>query len=714
MATTITDNFQLNASLALDNKYGIFTGSVWRPYNDVTEANTTIVSSYRYIGLTVSVLLNGVPTEYWYIGGTADANLILKLKFNTTEFLPEWFGAVGDGVTDDTPAISAAIIAAANNTLIFTGGKTYMVSTLTISAQLSIGGNGTIKKIASTTAAPVITINSANVNITDINIDGNKSSFTISPVSGLTANYGIFSTLQENILIQKVYIKNTYSEGIRIECCKNVNILNCHIENCQQTSAVYSNAAGIYVRASLPTGGPYESSNIVISNCFIDQQLSLNSCIKIHAAAGNVMSKVKVINNNCLMGELLNIALGIECYDGASSNATIKDVIIEGNTIECTGSGTTNYFAFGISIGSQSSSADYGIAGVIISSNIIRTCRRLGIEVIGNYITVIGNEIIDSGEISVNADSIYGGMMGVKITGNTTRHIGGNSAYFGGVRIQATLNNMYGTLIEGNIFDGVAGINSTEDIIYIKAGNGTGSNTGKIYNLSIVDNHVLEIRRNGINIDNSVNIENLKISGNLFKYADSGQINFYCIYSGAISVKNLTITNNTFVCYINSTSKGNGVKFNAFGTYENVILSGNIFSNASTGIVLAQLVDGLIISNNIFDSNTSGVVLTQVVDGMIISQNIFDSNTSPLQLTAADVNVIAKDNVIKGGTNTINSSITYLDPLYNATSTAFTSATLNSAYPLALIGQTVVCTTLNLIYEKVTSTGWVSYATTNV
>jgi hypothetical protein len=683
MSTTITDNFQLNAPLALDNKYGIFTGTVWRPYNDVTEANTTIASSYRYIGLTVSVLLNGVPTEYWYIGGIANANLLLKLKFNTTEFLPEWFGAKGDGVTDDTSAITAAITAAANNTLVFTGGKTYMVSALTVYSPLTIAGNGTLKKISSATEAPIITINSSDVNITDITVDGDNIG-----TGGRSKKYrGIQSSQKQNILITNVHIKNTYNEGIWMDCCSNLSILNCHIENCQQKGDT-TPTVGVLIQA-ISTGG---ASDIIIADCLVDQTTSMNGCIKLYSIADNVIKRVKLSNNTCLMGDMTYQSLGIECFDSPASVGTIQDLIIDGNIIECTASALSSNIAFGISIGSHSSSGtEGGVNEIIVSNNIIRNCRKLGIEVIGNYITVIGNEIIDSAEISINSDSVAGGMRAAKIIGNTTRHTGGNK-YFGGIRIQAVLNDMHGTLIEGNVFDGVSGLTISEDIIYIKAGGSSESNIGKIYNLSILNNHILEITRNGINMDNSVNIENLRISGNSFKYANNGQTNFYCIYSGAISIKNLSITNNTFICYIeNAASNGNGLKFNAFGTYENVLILGNIFSDAAVGVIIAQPVDGL-----------------------IISQNIFDDTTYPLQLTAASVNVISNDNVIKGGTNTINSAITYINPLNNTTSTSFTSSSLNTTYPLALVGQMVVCPALNLIYQKMASGSWVSYPTTAV
>jgi hypothetical protein len=49
-----------------------------QPYSSVAEANSSIVPGQRCIGLTVNVNDNGIQKEFWYQGGTNDANLVEK------------------------------------------------------------------------------------------------------------------------------------------------------------------------------------------------------------------------------------------------------------------------------------------------------------------------------------------------------------------------------------------------------------------------------------------------------------------------------------------------------------------------------------------------------------------------------------------------------------------------------------------------------------
>ncbi|KAH0542027.1 hypothetical protein GP486_008676, partial [Trichoglossum hirsutum] len=76
MAIYINDAIQNNAPKSLDNKY-LKNGIT--PYASVDDVNSTIVGPYRHQGLTV--LVGG--QEYWYLGGTANNNLILKSTANS-------------------------------------------------------------------------------------------------------------------------------------------------------------------------------------------------------------------------------------------------------------------------------------------------------------------------------------------------------------------------------------------------------------------------------------------------------------------------------------------------------------------------------------------------------------------------------------------------------------------------------------------------------
>lgn len=68
------------------------------------------------------------------------------------------FGAVGDGVTDDTTAINAAAAASVGKTLLLDASKTYVISAITIPAGVTLAANNSVFRKVSASATPAITI----------------------------------------------------------------------------------------------------------------------------------------------------------------------------------------------------------------------------------------------------------------------------------------------------------------------------------------------------------------------------------------------------------------------------------------------------------------------------------------------------------------------------------------------------------------------------
>ena len=89
------------------------------------------------------------------------------------------FGAVGDGTTDDTAAIQAAITASANKSVYFPSG-TYVATTLTVSNPCRLFGEGIIKKTTAASSA-LLTLNTNDVDIDGIEFRG--ASFDATPAS---------------------------------------------------------------------------------------------------------------------------------------------------------------------------------------------------------------------------------------------------------------------------------------------------------------------------------------------------------------------------------------------------------------------------------------------------------------------------------------------------------------------------------------------------
>lgn len=83
MGQNINNNFKVNAPKHIDTRYGKSVANVSTPYSSVSEANSLIDSSYRFIGLTVNV--GGV--EYWYGSGLDDTDLVVKSTSSQGDFI---------------------------------------------------------------------------------------------------------------------------------------------------------------------------------------------------------------------------------------------------------------------------------------------------------------------------------------------------------------------------------------------------------------------------------------------------------------------------------------------------------------------------------------------------------------------------------------------------------------------------------------------------
>lgn len=135
--------------------------------------------------------------------------------------------AIGDGVTDNTAQILAAIAAAiaAGYPLLVPAGV-FITSPITMPSNLFILGDGdnSVLKLKSGSTAALLTAN-ANCRITNLKLDGNKSA-----VSGSSV-HGVAITSIANVKVVRATIINTLGDGINITgtITDNVVVHSCSI-----------------------------------------------------------------------------------------------------------------------------------------------------------------------------------------------------------------------------------------------------------------------------------------------------------------------------------------------------------------------------------------------------------------------------------------------------------------------------------------------------
>jgi hypothetical protein len=181
------------------------------------------------------------------------------------------YGAVGDGVTDDTSAINAAITAAATGKqgLVFESGKTYLVaSQISISnsgntVPVYVDGNGStlIAKSTFTDAAVLYVENpQGKVNtfsVRNLFIDGNAT-------GGSTANYGLYVKGSQDAIYSQIQVIDTVSHGFLIQGESGFGIYYNVFDTCKAGASANGNGGDGFRIAGV--GGRFANSNTFV-NC---------------------------------------------------------------------------------------------------------------------------------------------------------------------------------------------------------------------------------------------------------------------------------------------------------------------------------------------------------------------------------------------------------------------------------------------------------------
>jgi len=354
-----TVNFTLGMEPGGENNTQVYIDGVYQQKDGYNVSGAVVQFSVAPPNLStievmvIEVLPVGATTasqvSFTQAGSTYGRNVQLKLQESVSV---KDFGAIGDGVTDDTAAIQAAIDSDPNG-LFFPEG-TYVVSPvvgqnyclLVDSKTVRIYGDFAVISMASTDNKQAMRL----VNSDNCSISGLK--FLGSGTNGADGGQGILQLLScDNSTITNTQFINANSDGVAASTCSNLIISHCIFDNCSKSS-IYPNAStGVVVSGNIVKniGGHTVSGNIVgtgiQSSGNTDCTISDNTIIDglgigiLCNESGSTISKRTSISGNTVKGitnpSNINVSGGIRLSNGATDKGC--GTLVEGNFVQACG-----------------------------------------------------------------------------------------------------------------------------------------------------------------------------------------------------------------------------------------------------------------------------------------------------------------------------------------------------------------------------------------
>lgn len=194
-------------------------------------------------------------------------------------------GAKGDGATDDTAAVQAAIAVAASakGTVLFSPG-TYVVSNLTLATGVSLRGPGSTLRFKTGSTGYMLTgASKTDITVSDITLDGgDTTTYLVGTAAGNRSGINIGTC--QRINIAGCYIKGFTNHGIHIDNTgsnagygQTVKITNCELTN--NWTSLHFGQLGEYCQVVGTTvtlsryGTHVEAGNTYFSGCMLNNNV---------------------------------------------------------------------------------------------------------------------------------------------------------------------------------------------------------------------------------------------------------------------------------------------------------------------------------------------------------------------------------------------------------------------------------------------------------
>lgn len=401
------------------------------------------------------------------------------------------FGAVGDGVTDDTAACNGAL--ASGHSVFFNDGNTFLVSALTLSASnVMVYGRGLIKKAGVDGISLSI---SGNNNVIDgLRFDGAVAQPTPGPANDTIRVSGSDNT------IRSCYINTSKGGGIAVTNAARNRILDNTILSVQNNSILIANLGA----DDNVVEGNYCSGTVAQNNIFLTADSSSSATV-------NYIYRNKVLNNICLgagdtaieVGQHNVAAIVQGNYAKGSVNPPMLvrdsvDWIVSGNTFEAASS------VDAVAVVPQNESYTFINRGLVTGNKVIGIATRAMIYVGNSSVNVTDNYVSDTVTAVNTAGSNLAGSGVLVAVGLTDVDVSNNriSNLTNGVYTAYTVGTLTNAIIRGNNFSKVA--------------TAVNASTTTFVNSSISGNNIGQCVSHGIDLSAAAGSANTYVCRNVF------------------------------------------------------------------------------------------------------------------------------------------------------------------------------------------------------
>ena len=358
------------------------------------------------------------------------------------------FGATGDGVTDDTAAIQAAINSTSTfKQRLFIPAGTYISRQLNVKTDTYLFGVGTIKRKDATTGFLVLASGVNNFTIRGIRFDANK-------IGAPSSSFAVFARSScYRFRFEGITVSNSKLNGIAIrDNADGATGTQSYINNCTVSG---SGLYGIEVQ---------DSKNVTVSNNSV--ATSGQDGIVIYGTSTAATDAITVSNNHVTGSGESGI---IAPYIYPTSNFGVARIQIINNKVKNSGQN-------GIVIQS-----DGGVCSGNVSFSNGTTISHQGILVNGNYLTIDGNtsssnagvgiDVGDGEQISITSNIVHdNGIIGIEINSaqgcvvdsNIVRNNFINTSSGAGATQKAGILIQEGSQFTGGTYDIIVSNNSVQ------------------------------------------------------------------------------------------------------------------------------------------------------------------------------------------------------------------------------------------------------------